>query len=300
MKELRFGAIDIGSNAARLLITSVTGFENGKEPYFKKAALVRSPLRLGTDSFLRQELSPKSIERVINSMLAYKHLMRAYDVISYRACATSAMRIARNSPAIVRKVKDLSGIQIEVITGHKEAQIVHETQIVDKYPQNRPYLYIDVGGGSTEITVFENGQAHVSRSFKIGTIRLLNNLIQDEHWSEMQEWVEENVAPFQNLAGIGFGGNISKMFKITKKTKKTPLLLFEINKLYNELEPMTINQRIRKYDMKTDRADVIIPAARIFRNVMTWANCQEIYVPKVGLADGLVRQLFKEYREEHL
>ena len=296
MKELRFAAIDIGSNAARLLINSVTGFEEGQEVYFKKAALVRSPLRLGFDAFINQELSVAKIDMLLHSMIAYKHLIAAYGVVAVRACATSAMREVKNNQDIIRRVKNFSGIDIEIISGHQEAQMVYNTQIGKHLPQNRPYLYIDVGGGSTEISVIDKGLVIASKSFKIGTIRLLHNLVQDKLWEEMESWLRKNTANHYNLAGIGLGGNISKISKIVKKPKHTPLLRYEINRLYNELEPLSLAERIRKYDMKTDRADVIVPAARIFKNVMRWANCQEVFVPKVGLADGIIRQLYKEYK----
>jgi exopolyphosphatase/guanosine-5'-triphosphate,3'-diphosphate pyrophosphatase len=296
MKELRFAAIDIGSNAARLLISSVTGIEEGEEVYFKKAALVRSPLRLGFDAFVNHELSVDRIDMLLHSMIAYKHLIAAYGVIAVRACATSAMREVKNSADIIRRVKNFSGIEIELISGHQEAQMVYNTQIGKHLPQDRPYLYIDVGGGSTEISVINQGVVIASKSFKIGTIRLLHNLVKDKLWAEMESWVKKNTANHYNLAGIGLGGNISKIFKIVKKPKHTPLLRYEINRLYNELEPLSIPERIRRHDMKTDRADVIVPAAQIFKNVMSWANCQEVFVPKVGLADGIIRQLYKEYK----
>ena len=298
MKELRFAAIDIGSNAARLLISSVTGFEQGEEIYFKKAALVRSPLRLGFDAFVNQELSVDRMDKLIHSMIAYKHLIAAYGVISIRACATSAMREVKNNEDIIRRVKNYSGIEIEIISGHQEAQMVYDTQIAKNFPQDRPYLYIDVGGGSTEISIIDQGIVIASKSFKIGTIRLLNNLVQDSLWQKMETWVSNNTKNHYNLAGIGLGGNISKIYKILKKPKHTPLLRYEIGRLYDELEILSLEERIRHYDMKTDRADVIVPAAQIFKNVMSWANCQEVFVPKVGLADGIIRQLYKEYQTE--
>jgi exopolyphosphatase/guanosine-5'-triphosphate,3'-diphosphate pyrophosphatase len=295
MKEIRFGAIDIGSNAARLLITSVTGLEEGEEVYFKKAALVRVPLRLGFDAFVNGELSPRSIDRLTHTMQAYFHTMKAYEVSEYRACATSAMREARNSDEIIKKVKKASNLDIEVLPGHSEARIIYNTQVTEKLDENRPYIYIDVGGGSTEVSIFKKKEVIASKSFKIGTIRLLNGLVTIDKWIEMQDWVTLNSESMENLAGIGTGGNISKIFKIIKKPKNTPLFSSEIEGLYRELEPLSLEQRIRLYDMKTDRADVIVPAANIFRNVMSWANCEEIYVPKKGLADGITRMLFDEY-----
>lgn len=298
MKELRFGAIDIGSNAARLLITSVTGLEDGQEFYFKKAALVRVPLRLGFDAFVNGKLSERSIDRLTNTMEAYHHLMNAYEVETYRACATSAMREASNSDEIVEMVKQKSNLNLEVLPGSQEARIIYNTQITEKLNNNRTYIYIDVGGGSTEISIFNKGKVLASQSFKIGTIRLLNGLVSIDKWIEMQDWVMMHTEKVKNLAAIGTGGNISKIFKITKKPKNTPLLLFEIERLYRKLEPLSLEERIRQYDMKTDRADVIVPAANIFRNVMSWSNTQEIFVPKVGLADGMTRMLFEEWRKK--
>ncbi|MGB0862938.1 MAG: exopolyphosphatase [Saprospiraceae bacterium] len=295
MKEIRFGAIDIGSNAARLLITSVTGLEKEGEVYFKKAALVRVPLRLGFDAFVNGELSQRSIDRLTHTMQAYFHTMQAYEVSEYRAFATSAMREARNSEEIIKRVKKASNLNIEILPGHSEARIIYSTQVTEKLDKNRPYIYIDVGGGSTEVSIFKKEEVIASKSFKIGTIRLLNGLVTVNKWIEMQDWVIANTEKLENLAGIGTGGNISKIFKITKRPKNTPLLSVEIERLYRELEPLSLEERIRRYDMKTDRADVIVPAANIFRNVMSWANCQEIYVPKKGLADGITRMLFDEY-----
>jgi exopolyphosphatase / guanosine-5'-triphosphate,3'-diphosphate pyrophosphatase len=299
MKELRFGAIDIGSNAARLLISSVTGFEEGQEIYFKKAALVRSPLRLGFDAFTNHELSVSRIDKLIHSMIAYKHLLAAYDVMSFKAYATSAMREVNNSEEIIKRVEDYSGIQIKIISGHQEAQMVYDAQVAKHFPQNRPYLYIDVGGGSTEISIVDNGNVVGSRSFPIGTIRILNQIVTDELWAEMEDWVRTNAANYYNLAGIGLGGNINKIHKISRKPKNMPLLDYELHKIYQKLDALSLEERIRDYDMKTDRADVIVPAAFIFKNVMQWAECQEVYVPKIGLADGIIRQLYKEYNANH-
>ena len=295
MKEIKFGAIDIGSNAARLLITSVTGFEKGQEFYFKKAALVRVPLRLGFDAFVNGTLSERSIDRLTNTMQAYAHLMKAYEVVSYRACATSAMREAANGAEIIKSVKKASQLNLEILEGSAEARIIYNNQVTDKLDPKRAYLYIDVGGGSTEISIFKEKKIIASKSFKIGTIRLLNGLVSIDKWIEMQDWVMKHCEKETNLAGIGTGGNISKMFKMAKKPKETPLLLFEIERLYRQLEPLSLEERIRKHDMKTDRADVIVPAANIFRNIMTWANCQEAFVPKKGLADGITRMLFEDY-----
>lgn len=296
MKEIRFGAIDIGSNAARLLITSVTGLDQ-KEPYFKKAALVRVPLRLGFDAFVHGRLSERSITRLTHTMQAYYHTMQAYEVFSYRACATSAMREAQNSPQIVEQVRAAAGLDIEILPGSSEARIIYNTGVTAQLDNDVAYLYIDVGGGSTEVSVFDKDEVIASRSFKIGTIRLLNGLVLPERWLEMEEWVKTHTAPYAGqLAGIGTGGNISKLHKIAKaNSKKAPVSLSTLQGLYDELASLSLEARISRYDMKTDRADVIVPAADIFRKVMSWAQCQEVYVPKKGLADGITKLLYQDF-----
>lgn len=298
IKEIKFGAIDIGSNAARLLITSVTGLEADQEPYFKKAVLLRFPLRLGFDAFVNGELSQQKIKQLVHAMQAYYHTMKAYGVVAYRACATSAMREANNSEQIIELVKQAANLAIEILPGETEARIIFNNQVSNKLSPDRPYLYIDVGGGSTELSIFYHQKLLASKSFKIGTIRLLNGLVSTDIWDDMHDWVQLHTEGLRNLAGIGTGGNISKILKICKKSKKTPLLLFEIERLHDELKSLPLEERIRLYDMKTDRADVIVPAANIFRNVMRWADCQEVFVPKVGLADGITRMLFDEYMSQ--
>ncbi|MFT6150018.1 MAG: exopolyphosphatase/guanosine-5'-triphosphate,3'-diphosphate pyrophosphatase [Saprospiraceae bacterium] len=292
----KFGAIDVGSNAVRLLISSI--IEDGDNVYFKKISLVRLPLRLGLDAFTQHKLSDEKIEQVMHTMHAYSHLMKAHDVIAYRACATSAMREAKNGKAITRRILKETGINLEIIEGKEEAEILYATQIAGQLTPNRPYLYIDVGGGSTEISVFYDGAIHASKSFKIGTIRLLNKMVKKEVWNEMETWVKSETQNFQGLSSIGTGGNISKIFKMNGLPKGQPLPFVNIVHLYDEIKDISYEDRIRHYDMRPDRADVIIPASDIYMRVMTWAKSPQIYVPKVGVADGIVRMLYKEFKEK--
>lgn len=296
MAMYKFGAIDIGSNAARLLIVNVV--EDKKEVYFKKVSLVRLPLRLGFDAFTKHELSDEKIEEIMHTMHAYSHLLKAHKVISYRACATSAMREAKNGKAVTQRILEETGINVEIIEGKEEAEILYATQITKQLEPRKPYLYIDVGGGSTEVSVFNSGKVIASKSFKIGTIRLLNNLVKESVWDEMESWVKKNTNRYAGLSAIGTGGNISKIFKINNLPKGEPLPFVNIAYLDDELKKMTYEQRMFKYDMKPDRADVIIPASKIYMSVMTWAKSPQIYVPKVGVADGIVKILYQKFKAE--
>ncbi|NJN77127.1 MAG: exopolyphosphatase [Saprospiraceae bacterium] len=295
MAIYKFAAIDVGSNAVRLLISNV--IEDGENVYFKKISLIRLPLRLGFDAFTKHKISDEKIEQIMHTMHAYSHLMKAHDVISYRACATSAMRESKNGKAITKKILKETGINLEIIEGKEEAEILYATQTANQLTPNRPYLYIDVGGGSTEISLFNDGEIQSSKSFKIGTIRLLNEMVKPETWEEMEQWVKTNTQDFQGLSSIGTGGNISKIFKINSLPKGSPLPFVNIVHLYDELKRISYEDRIRLYDMKPDRADVIIPASDIYMNVMTWAKSPQIYVPKVGVADGIVKMLYQNFKD---
>ena len=293
MDILKFAAIDIGSNAVRLLISNVIDTET---PFFKKASLVRVPLRLGKDVFSEKVISKHSEKRMLHTMHAYQHLMQAHEIIAYKAYATSAMREATNGPELVAKIKAETGIKIEIISGHKEAQILYSTQIAKQLTPNIPYLYIDVGGGSTELTFFYNEQILDSKSFKIGTVRLLNNQVNTSVWKELENWLNKHAKNFNNLKGIGTGGNINKMFKMTGRSAGTPMPTTDVTTMYEVLNDLTLEERMIKHNMKIDRADVIIHAANIFTKVLNWAKCEEIFVPKVGLVDGTVRQLYANYK----
>ena len=290
---MKLAAIDIGSNAARLLISEVTENNNGK-PQFNKLNLVRVPLRLGFDVFEKGEISKPKLGMVIQTMKAYAHLMNVYGVDHLKACATSAMRDARNSNDVLRKVKLETGIQISIISGDDEAAYIYENHIAENLDKEHSYLYIDVGGGSTELTFFADGKLRYKESFNIGTIRLLKNIVDEKHWEEMRDHLKNNTKSKLPIIAIGSGGNINKVFSFSKKKEGKPLHLDLLRDYYKELSSFSLADRMRIYNMREDRADVIVPALQIYINVMRWADINEIYVPKIGLADGLIQSLYEE------
>lgn len=289
---MKLAAIDIGSNAARLLISEAI-VNNGK-PQFNKLNLVRVPLRLGFDVFEKGEISKPKLGMVIQTMKAYGHLLNVYGVTHLKACATSAMRDARNSEDVIRKVKLETGIQINIISGDEEANYVYENHIAENLDKEHSYLYIDVGGGSTELTFFADGKLRYKESFNIGTIRLLKNMVTETTWEEMRDHLKNNTKSKLPMVAIGSGGNINKIFSLSKKKEGKPLHLELLRDYYKELSSFSLEDRIRIYDMREDRADVIVPALQIFINVMRWADIDQIYVPKIGLADGLIQSLYEE------
>lgn len=292
---MRLAAIDIGSNAARLLITEVVVNSTGK-PQFNKINLVRVPLRLGFDVFELGEISKGRRQMIMETMKAYAHLMKAYEVEYFRACATSAMRDAKNSADIIRKVKLETGIEIEIISGDKEATMINQSHIAEGLDKNNNYLYIDVGGGSTELTFFSNGKMQYRESFNIGTIRLLKQQIHDTVWDEMRDHLKLNTKSNLPICAIGSGGNINKVFSLSKKKEGKPLTLQLLKDYHKEFSNYSVEELIRIYKLREDRADVIVPALLIYINVMKWADIEEIYVPKIGLADGLVQSLYEELK----
>ena len=291
---MRLAAIDIGSNAARLLITDVIERE-GSKPEFQKLNLVRVPLRLGFDVFENQEISASRKDKILKTIKAYKYLLDIYEVKHWKACATSAMRDASNAGEILEQVRKETGIGIEVITGDAEASFIYENHIAENLDKLHSYLYIDVGGGSTELTFFANGKLVFKKSFNIGTIRLLKNQVDDFHWDEMRDFIRRETRQHpDDIIAIGSGGNINKVFSLSKKKDGKPLNVQLLKDYYKELSSFSLEDRIRMYKMREDRADVIVPALSIYINVMRWANIDEIYVPKIGLADGLVQNLYEE------
>lgn len=292
---MRLAAIDIGSNAARLLITEVVETNTGK-PQFNKINLVRVPLRLGFDVFELGEISKGRRQMIMETMKAYAHLMKAYEVEHFRACATSAMRDAKNSIDIIRKVKLETGIEIEIISGDKEATMINQSHIAEGLDKNHNYLYIDVGGGSTELTFFSDGKMKYRESFNIGTIRLLKQQIHDTVWDEMRDHLKQNTKSSLPICAIGSGGNINKVFSLSKKKEGKPLTLQLLKDYHKEFSNYSVEELIRIYKLREDRADVIVPALLIYINVMKWADIEEIYVPKIGLADGLVQSLYEELK----
>lgn len=287
----KYAAIDVGSNAMRLLVSNIVEQE-GKEPQFNKSSLVRVPIRLGQDAFTVGEISDENIERMIDAMKAYKLLMKVHRVEKYMACATSAMREAYNSREVVELIEQEAGIRIEIIDGKKEAAIIASTDLHHILKDDKTYLYVDVGGGSTEFSLFANGKIVASRSFKNGTVRLLNNMVNDVVWHEIERWVKEVVAPYESITLIGSGGNINKLFKMSGKLQEKPLSQFYLNSQYQFLNSLTYEQRIAELGLNPDRADVIIHAVRIYLNAMKWSGARDIYVPKIGLSDGIVKAMY--------
>jgi len=289
---LRLAAIDIGSNAARLLIADVLEYKGIAQ--FNKINLIRVPLRLGFDVFENAEISKRKRGMILQTMKAYNHLMNVYEVQHVKACATSAMRDAKNSADIIRKVKLETGIEIKILSGDEEATMIFENHIAENLDKQHAYLYIDVGGGSTELTFFAEGKLKYKESFNIGTIRLLKGLVADNTWLELKEHLKTNTKSSLPITAIGSGGNINKVFSLSKKKEGKPLSLELLKDYYKELSNVSLEERIRMYKLREDRADVIVPALQIYTNVMRWGNISEIYVPKIGLADGLIQSLYEE------
>lgn len=292
---MRLAAIDIGSNAARLLISDIIKGINGN-PEFIKVALVRVPLRLGFDVFDRGEISERKTDKIIKTIQSYKLLLDVYDVKHLKACATSAMRDAANSPELIKRIKDETGIDIEIISGDQEASFIYENHIAEDLAKDESYLYIDVGGGSTELTFFSDGELIFKKSFNIGTIRLLKNQVTEAAWEEMKEFIRNKTKKHHHVTAIGSGGNINKIFSLSKKKEGKPLSLDMLKDYYKEFSNLSLSQRISLHKLREDRADVIVPALLIYINVMKWADAENIFVPKIGLADGLVQTLYQELK----
>jgi exopolyphosphatase/guanosine-5'-triphosphate,3'-diphosphate pyrophosphatase len=287
----KYAAIDIGSNAMRLLVSNIIE-EKGKETLFNKSSLVRVPIRLGQDAFTVGEISPENIERMVDAMQAFRLLMKVHRVEKYMACATSAMREAYNGKEVVEIIKNNAQIDIDIIDGKKEAAIIASTELNYLMQTDQTYLYVDVGGGSTEFSLFSNGKMIVSKSFKVGTVRLLNQMVNDIVWLEIEKWIKTNTQEFENVSLIGSGGNINKLFKMSGKQNEKPLSYIYLNNQYTILNNLTYDQRISDLGLNPDRADVIIPALRVYLNAMKWSNARNIYVPKIGLSDGIIKAMY--------
>lgn len=295
---MRFAAIDIGSNAVRLLLCNV--FETESEVIFKKAELVRMPIRLGEDAFRHGRITPEKEEQLVKVMKAYKLLIDAFGALDYHACATAAMREASNSQQVIDRVFEQSGIDIELIDGRTEAFIIYSNHIAEHLDHSQSYLYIDVGGGSTELTLFSENRVVESQSFNVGTIRMLENKVSKETWSQFKEWIREKSEGHHPLIGIGSGGNINKLFKMAVRKENRPLTIDKIRELYELLEETPFEDRITMMGLNPDRADVIVPAARVFLTVMKCAGINDIIVPQVGLSDGIIHQLYEKHKSEKI
>ncbi len=287
----KYAAIDIGSNAMRLLISNIVE-EKGKVTQFSKSSLVRVPIRLGQDAFTVGEINEENIERMVDAMKAFKLLMKVHRVEKYMACATSAMREAYNGKEVVDFIKKKADIKIEIIDGKKEAAIIASTDLKYLLKTEETYLYVDVGGGSTEFSLFSNGKMVASKSFKAGTVRLLNNMVNDIVWQEIEKWIRTNTQDYDQVTLIGSGGNINKLFKMSGKLQEKPLSYMYVNAQYASLNAMTYEQRISELGLNADRADVIIPAVKIYLNAMKWSGARNIYVPKIGLSDGIIKAMY--------
>lgn len=292
-------AIDIGSNAARLLITEVTTYKDGTVDY-TKLNLLRIPLRLGFEVFETGLVSAEKTRMILDTMKVYRLMMDIYKVEHYRACATSAMRDAQNGKEIIDLVEAETGIGIEIITGADEANIIYETHIAENIDSHETFLYIDVGGGSTELTMFAQGNIIFKESFNIGTIRLLNDQVSDVQWEHFKWFVKNHTKHFENIKAIGSGGNINKVFSLSKTKDNRPLKVELLKDYHKELSASSIEERMHLYNIRRDRADVIVPALQIYTCVMRWAGSQEIYVPKIGLADGLIKMLYQQHSKNML
>lgn len=288
---MKIAAIDIGSNAARLLINEVSEQKKG-DPVFTKLNLLRIPLRLGMDVFVKGEIGEEREKMIIDSMKVFSDLMNIYGVEHYRACATSAMRDAKNGTEIIDKVKKTSGIDIEIISGDEEATLIYENHVAEGLDKDFAYLYIDVGGGSTELTLYENGKMKYEKSFNIGTIRLLNKLVTDDQWKDMKEEIRKNINSKKPIVAIGSGGNINKIFSMSKTKDGKPMSITFLKKYHREMETLTLTERMSKFGLREDRADVLVPALQIFNNVMSWSDIEKIFVPKISVADGLIHQIY--------
>jgi exopolyphosphatase/guanosine-5'-triphosphate,3'-diphosphate pyrophosphatase len=291
MKIKRYAAIDVGSNAVRILITNVVSYK--KKTVFLKNALVRVPIRLGQDAFTSGKISDKNIKRMIKSMKAFKLLMEVHGVKDYLAFATSALRDAENGPYLVEKALKKSGIKIEIIDGKKEAKIISNTNVFDIINKEKTFLYVDIGGGSTEFSILINGKRNQSKSFKIGTVRLLNSKVEQKTLDEAEAWVRRYTLKHEKIYLLGTGGNINKLHNIANINDNSPLSYLTLNALYNQLDALTYEERIVNLGLNPDRSDVILLAAKLFIKILNWSGANDIYVPKVGLSDGMIRELYK-------
>jgi exopolyphosphatase/guanosine-5'-triphosphate,3'-diphosphate pyrophosphatase len=290
---MKYAAIDIGSNAARLFISEVRIYSDGS-PDFTKVSLVRVPLRLGFEVFETGEISPVKSEKLLQTIHAYKHLLDVFDVDHCEAVATSAMRDAKNGLSLVKRIKKETNIDIQIISGKQEAELLLETQLRENFSPNNYYLYADVGGGSTEVTVFKSAKILAQESFNVGTIRWLKDKVQESELQHMQQFIKKVSKKHKNMIAVGSGGNINKVFSISKQKHGTPLGMDLLRFYYKDLKKMSVQDRIHNYKLRHDRADVIVPALKIYLSIMKWGSFSEILVPQVGLVDGIIKKMYTE------
>lgn len=291
---MKFAAIDIGSNAIRLLFCNV--YEQEQGTVFKKADLIRVPIRLGEDAFTHGYISKQKEDDLVNALKAFKLLIDVHRPLAYRACATAAMRDAKNSNLILQRIANETNIKVDLIDGSTEAKLIYMNHIAEHLDRNNAYLYIDVGGGSTELTLFSQNRHIFSQSFNIGTIRMLNQQIDKSYWANFKDWIKANTAHYYPIVAIGSGGNINKLHKMAKLKDSKPLTIVKLEEMYEEINAHSYQERIELLGLKPDRADVIIPACKIFLSVMKNAGIEKIFVPEIGLSDGIVHELYENYK----
>ncbi len=293
MKVKKYAAIDVGSNAIRLLIMNIIE-RKGEEPIFTKNAIIRAPIRLGSDSFVVGEISSKKIKRMIDSIKAFKLLMKVHNVDRYLAYATSALREANNGLQVTTEIRKKTGIKIEIIDGHREAEIIASTDLYKVVKPDQNYLFVDVGGGSTELTVYSHGQIVVSKSFKIGTVRLLKKMVDKSVWNSYKRWIIKHTSSYEQMSVLGSGGTINSLFKLSGNSAGEPLSYDFVKEKYKTFRSISSKQMMVDFSFNADRADVIEQATRIYLMGMKHSNSSQIHIPKVGLADGMVKLLYNE------
>jgi exopolyphosphatase / guanosine-5'-triphosphate,3'-diphosphate pyrophosphatase len=292
--SVKFAAVDIGSNAIRLLISRVMPTEN-LDIQFKKVEFIRIPLRLGDDVFSTGKISKEKQALFLMTMNAFKLILDVHGVKEYMACATSAMREAKNGAALVAKVQKKFNFKVDIISGDKESELILKS-VMSSFPSKGNYVNIDVGGGSTEITVIKDHEVACAQSFPIGSVRIKEGKVNPKVWTEMEQWVKQNNNIESKTIAIGTGGNINKLYNMADKGQKKAMSLETLENLYKEISPMSINDRIYKLKLNPDRADVIDHAASIYIAVMEWAGIKQIYSPNAGLKDGMIMELWDTHK----
>jgi len=291
--SLKFAAIDIGTNAVRLLLSKVV--EDDDRTIFEKESFVRIPLRLGKDAFLNGRISEEKTRSLVETMIGFRHLISAYRAIDFEAYATSAMREAENKEEVAQKVRDRSGIDITIISGKTEAEVIYANHIEERLGPTRNYLYIDVGGGSTELNLISCGKVIASKSVNIGSLRMLEGKVDESQWQDMKTWLKRNTAHLRPIYGIGMGGNINKIFQLARIEEGRPISYKVVLQLYKYLSSFTLEERIAELGLRPDRADVILLASEIYLFVMKWGKVKKMYVPMIGLADGIIHVLYDRF-----
>jgi len=292
MKIEKYAAIDIGSNAIRILIANVI-INNSVNVVFFKNSLVRVPIRLGEDTFTSGNISNLNIKRMLKAIKSFKLLINIHEVIDYSVYATSALREAKNKSYVIKLIKEKTGVEIEIIDGEKEAKLISSSNLFKEIYKNSNVLYVDVGGGSTEFSIIQNGKRVIEKSFRIGTVRLLKGVVSDLLWIELKNWLVKNTKTFEKLTILGTGGSIGKIQKLTQENENKPIDLKALQLLYQKVSLMTHSERIIKYQLNPDRADVILPALNIYIKTMEWSKISEIVVPKIGLSDGMIEEIYR-------